>query len=479
MPKPRNVGITAASASADGRKLEGLDSVFFNSKFALSGVLSAKKSRGMERSDKKLIQAFDRVIATTPLLQTQILDDGKTFQQVSPKEWPQLQILDLESPTDEGLMAMARSQLDNAIAKEREEKGDDGCSRRPVISAMIMRSPNRVAWMIATPHQFGDGIANGVMFVKFCQYARLSRALWPALDRFSDQGRVPTFYEMGLKSDYSRYKDKLENLDLTKAARLDKRNFCFSQYNMDSNKLYCRAKSCLSLIETKDLGVLRKDLRSEHGLTITSVFGALAAKVMTLLLHGSNVKDSVFSTSASSEEHEKRLAVNIPMDGRSVGKWNDQRDKVKKLPVGGSFSFACISQVKLSACLNGTLEEVGRCIKKSLDECRKDPEVRAIAMRASSEPHESNLLIGCSSIIIPKGAGLVTGMRKMEFDCNINFGPMPHVWFYVITSGKGAQVDVDIALPIDGYKNESEVITAIHDAASGTILESYLSATLL
>lgn len=456
------IGVT----KADGRKLSRHDLFYFDNCFAPLNAVFSMSATGLPKSDKKFQQAFDRVIATSPLLQTRV-EGPDVFRKVHPSKWPKLAIAPKRVEHDSELMKEAREVLNRRI-RDMTNGGQDA-QRMPVHTMMLMRSPRRIALMIITPHHFVDGTGLGIICIKLCQYARMPKALWPALDTLS-MDAVPTFWEMSLKQNLPKLDGLLEGADVKTSEKMSEDNFRFECYDMsDPSKLTCVLNDRVGFVHKKNLRTCQNALKSYSGgkLSLTSAFGGLAIKTLAHLLE---IADKNGIQIPNNRSH---LLCTTPIDGRFLDKWGDRRDQNRKFPVVGNYAFSGGTQIPFEEAKEQSVEEIGLMVKNStVTRLRKDVDYRILTIKASYSEMlpSSGMYVGCSSVILPRGSSISMGLKDVEIDARIDFGSVPHVWFYLVTCGNQTQVDADISLPLPGFgRKDAEM--AIYNSVDGSSLE--------
>ena len=61
----------------------------------------------------------------------------------------------------------------------------------------------------------------------------------------------------------------------------------------------------------------------------------------------------------------------------------------------------------------------------------------------------------------------------MEIESRISLGPVPRVWFYVLTCGPQTTISVDVALPL--HICADDVRASICECTSGSVLEPFFA----
>ena len=435
---------------ADGTPLEDLSKHFFEKGlYQLSGIVSYDAR--FVRSDAKLQKAFDHAVLVTPILQTRVEGDKEpVFRMIQDRQaWPKLEILPNPVGTDESAEALIREFK----AKTQGKFFSDRDYQRTSIRISSCRGKTVLYVCLMVPHQFFDGNSIGTFLIRFTAYARLPRACWFMFDPFFRDRHFPTYMEMALKSDM----DKLHDTDGSLVAHLkDPSRFQFNDYDHEQpGAIECMRGLPLEKVGSHHSQHVMKKVRQglrEQGVTVSSAFTGLAVKVMaTLLKHKTGEKPGP-------------LVVSVASDLRPLGKWGDRRDRTF-LPVVGNYPYSHVVRVEFDDAANKSVEELGIIVKQDLKRVHTDVDYRLSLLQHSDL--NPGYYCGVSSLLIPKQATRL-GFPTIV-DSFIAFGPVPHVWFYVITTGDKTQVHADIQMPIDTLEAD-EIRHLARETIQGTVL---------
>jgi hypothetical protein len=442
------VAAGSIASQIEGRKLSPGEMSYLESGFSLKSIFMFD-NRTLTTNGSKWKAAFMHVVQTTPMLQAQVIGEGKQsmFSRLDQEKWPVLSVHHVEG--DDRVHPSA-SQL-NQDALEAFAAGGERLVRTAPARIHVVLGTTRVALAITTPHFFMDGIGMGAIMVMTAVYARLPKCLWFLIDRITPKRRgVPTLYDMVMKKDVGI----LDDFDIK------------GHYNAyrDPNTFGMAWKPLhgfqgkIADVPVSHIKDCRAKLR-EAKLSVTSAFAALSIKTLAAILDHHKMNPE-----------SKPLLSTVPVDGRSLGKWGDtKRDKNKVLPVIASYAFPCYTQIKMEDALESSLEDVAYIIKKQLHRLKSDVNFRALSILPCEVDNTMVIapVVGVSSGVIPS----ILGFRNVELDSAIDFGPVPHVWFYVMTLNKVAtNIIVDVNLPIEGL-GEVEIKSAISKAVKGSPLE--------
>jgi len=444
---------------ADGRPLEPHDSYYFDNGFApLSGIF-AFSAKGLG-SDARLRASFRRAVQNSPILQTRVEGSGDAaiFRGLSTEsQWPALHVAPCEAD-DAAAFAAARALLAQEVSAFMTGGQE---AQRISVRLHVVRGSQMLVFALASPHHFCDGTALASLMCKLYAYALSPKCLWACVDLLSDAD-VPSYSEMAFKSEIGRY----EVLDGFSGSSLSKRyspdNFRFTEYDMTSGDAASRLKGLdgtIAIAPTASLQEALAGLRAS-GVTLTSAFGALAIKVLAKIL-----------TDAGGQRPTALLGTN-GVDTRGLGQWTARSSCGGMLPVVANYTFASHTQVPFAAAQSETLEQIAARIKTIFERISSDTVFRMheIAASAAAPLPSSNMFCGCSSILIPRFVNLFGIDATVE--SRIAFGPVPRVWFYVVTCGAETTVEADIALPLglsaDGVRE------VVHETMIASTLEPLL-----
>ena len=459
------------------RVLEALDLVYFDNCFPPLSIIVGLNARGLG-SDAQLQAAWVQVVRMSPLLQMRVEGSGTgaVFRPLSSEqEWPTLKVAPRASDDE----ALATARLLNEVEIQAISSGGQDAHRSSV-RLNVVRGDRNLFFAICSPHHFCDGVAIGSIITKLYFYALLPKLTWWLIDRMST-AEIPTFWQMTLKSNHL-----LQTLDhgamsqaVEASVRYSPDNFRFAAYDIAANNAAALKglDASLATVSREILSTVLPKLRAA-GVTLTSAFGALAIKLLAALLDraGLNPDGKLLSTNG--------------MDARRLGKWDSASAdgtktgnggtgaRASKLPVVANYSVLCHTQVPFAAALQETVEAVAVRIKVDFDRVRDDATFRAHTVAAgAAQPLLSSQmfvgstpLVGCSSVVMPRIANRVRAM----IESRISFGPVPRVWFYVLTCGPQTTINVDVALPL--HICADDVRASICECISGSVLEPFFAA---
>jgi len=452
------------------RALEALDLVYFDNCFASLSIIVGLNARGLG-SDAQLQAAWVQVVRMSPLLQMRVEGSGTgaVFRPLSSEqEWPTLKVAPRAS--DDEALATAR-RLNEVEIQAISSGGLD--AQRSSVRLNVVRGDRNLFFAICSPHHFCDGVAIGSIIIKLYFYALLPKLTWWLIDRMST-AEIPTFWQMTLKSNHL-----LRTLDhgamsqaVEASIKYSPDNFRFAAYDIAATNAAALKglEANVATVSREILSTVLPRLRAA-GVTLTSAFGALAIKLLAALLDraGLNPDGKLLSTNA--------------MDARRLGKWDSASaggtktgnggTRASKMPVVANYTFACHTQVPFAAALQETVEAVAVRIKVDFDRVRDDATFRAHAVAAgAAQPLPSSQpRVGCSSIVMPR---IANRAARAMIESRISFGPVPRVWFYVLTCGSQTTINVDVALPL--HICADEVRASICECISGSVLEPFFAA---
>lgn len=412
--------------------------------------------------EEKVRRAFRRVVKTSPILQSTVVGDTaesyKFSKHKKEEDWPVIRIRDVS--TDD--------QISNYATEAREIEKQHICrggkdARRSSARIWVIRGVSRASLCLVCPHHFADGTGLSVILTKLYLYCRAPRFFWALFDRLSHD-EVPTFNEMVLKQDLPRLQGAdLERLGAEGPWRRPN-VFTFQDYDIIQPDAVSKMSSLneeLKPVQAAAMKRCRTQLRKQ-GLTITTCFQALAIKIMALLVDATNMNP------------ENRDYISTTgVDCRKLGKWGlGRRDRKGTFPVVGNYSAALKTTVPAETALSSSLEDIAKIFKKDLEGIRNDMDAR-IRFLATNLSIDAAYLTGVSSVVVPfKGLGFPPSGR---IESLISFGPMPHVWFYVVTCGSTTRITVDIALPTAKKLDSHKFHQFIKSASKGSVLEPILN----
>jgi hypothetical protein len=163
------------------------------------------------------------------------------------------------------------------------------------------------------------------------------------------------------------------------------------------------------------------------------------------------------------------LVAHMPAESRGLGLWNDRRDRRSQFPVIGNYAFNITTQVPFESAKTESIVILSNRIKKVAQRVRNDVEFRSHMLHRGTRGSDTDSFCGVSSVSVPKLAGKL-GISPLHINSNIDFGPVPHVWFFVLSCGSQTSIVADIQLPIATLSPEL-VRSTIRNAAKGSALE--------
>ena len=417
----------------DSRALSHMDIEYFDNTFAPLNCTVAFES-SFFGNDKKLRQAFVRAVETSPILCTVVEGEGKDARFVpitSPNDWPVLTIEHLSDESQDDILTQARTVMDHQI--EYLQKGGKDEHRKSV-RLNILKSGRKIAFVMICPHHFLDGVGIAAFLAKFIMLSVMPKILWKII-----QGRcpkaLPGFLEMPFKKDYLAVKDRL----VPNTKMRPPYNHFFPDYDFADPASPSKLKGINTMLTSSSRQVVnevRKALRKE-GVSISVAFSALAVKLLAVILKNHNANPDY-----------KQITSSTGTDIRQFSQWGDERDRKKgqQLPVEGNFTCKQNYSFEFEEVLKLSLIEIAHQIKKDLDRLHTDIEYRID--RVLNQWNEPVMAYpGVSSILAPH----ITGgflLRNMSIESTIDFGPVPRVWFYVLTADGETCLKADIALPL-------------------------------
>lgn len=439
---------------ADGRELSPVDQYLFQRPGSIL-TLMVGVAMMTDYDDARLRAAFHRTVQTSTLLQTVVDKENMVFQRQD--DWPEVTILcssngesDAFSSSDQEAMEAIKSFI--AKHQTRIQEGDQSERCRPIDFA-VARGYKKSFLGLVTPHHFLDGVAVGTVMIKFLFYAKLPVWMWPVIDCLSrDHIAVPTFMEMTLKNQLSC----IGKVDGSLCKANDPNNIKFPDFQSDSMFAYSEILGVH--VDDQIMSNCRRVLR-RNGLTITSIFDALAVKVLASLLDWSNNHDN-----------QSPILVLSGVDGRNVGKWGDYRDLLKGFPLIANYAFAVCTQIPFESAVNDSLESIARVIKANTSRALTDVTFRLHQIQGG--PH---LGVWCGSSCPQTPLSVITmmklvGIPPMELVPTPRKPAMPFVWFTCGTIHPSTTVLVDLKLPIPGL-TKTVVREKIAECVKGSAIE--------
>ncbi len=427
-------GLLQGFTQINNRPLSHMDIEYFDNAFAPLNCAVSFESNFFG-NDKKLRQAFVRAVETSPILCSVVGGEGRDARFVpitSQQDWPTLTIEHLSEDAPEDIMTRARTVMNHQI--ESLQKGGKDEHRKSV-RFTILKSGKKIAFVMITPHHFLDGVGIASFLAKFIMLAIIPKILWKTIIRMKCPKEMPPFLEMPFKKDYSSVQDRLIPNTEMKAPY----NHFFPDHDFADPEAPNKLKGINGMLTRSSKHVLknvRTALRKE-GLSISVAFSALAVKLLAVILknHDANPEN-------------KQVTSSTGTDIRQFSKWGDERDRKakKQLPVEGNYTCKQNYSFEFEETLNLSLLEIAHVIKKDMARLHTDVEYRMDrVLNQWNEPVMA--YAGVSSVLAPN----ITGgflIRNISLESTIDFGPVPRVWFYVLTADGETCLKSDIALPI-------------------------------
>ncbi len=425
-------GLLKGFTKIENRPLSHMDIEYYDNTFAPLNCMVVFESI-LFRNDKKLRAAFVRAVETSPILCTVVEGEGRGARFVpitSSDDWPLLTIKHLPDDPQINLMEQARTIMNHQIGLL--QKGGKSEHRKSV-RLTILKTRRKIGFVLITPHHFLDGVGIAAFLAKFIMLSVVPKFLWNVIQQRCPK-ELPNFLEMPFKKDYPLVKDRLiPNIEMKVPY-----NHFFSDYDFFDPASPSKLKGMNAMITRSPMQIVkkvRKALRQE-GLSISVAFSALAVKLLAVVLKNHNANPE-----------NKKIASSTGTDIRQFSQWGDKRDnKKRQLPVEGNFTCKQNYSFEFEEVLSLSLLEIAHKIKKDLNRLHTDIEYRMD--RVLNQWNEPVMAYpGVSSVLAPN----ITGgflLRNMTLESTIDFGPVPRVWFYVLTVDGGTCIKTDIALPI-------------------------------
>ncbi|CAB9505728.1 expressed unknown protein [Seminavis robusta] len=423
----------------DARPLSPMDHMYFDNAFAPLNCIVQFESWWFN-NDAKIGDAFQRVLQTSPILQTTVHGEGenacfKTMPEDDPT-LPRVQIHDVD--TAQKVLSYARQVRQEE--QDRLSKGGMEARRKSLRFALFV--------------------------IKFIAYTLVPQFLWFLVDRksYSD---VPHFDEMMLKQELPQ----LEGVDLKemaqKSPKYSSKSFRFQDFDLfhpDAMSQLHGFQQVLVKVPKSRMDTCRKQLRQRNA-SISTAFQALAVKTTTVILDRLHLNQEGLDILSS-----------IGVDIRPLVPWGDARDSAQ-FPVIGNYTSAFFIPVAHQKALTEPLEQLAQSIQDQVTQLRDDPRVRMEVLAYSDGNASVPFWCGISSILTPDSG---RGGHNMFVESYIDFGPAPHIWFYVVTWGNETIITADIYLPIpqEGM-GDAQLKQDIRKAAQDSALEDILSGGLL
>jgi len=286
-----------------------------------------------------------------------------------------------------------------------------------------------------TPHHFLDGVGIAAFLAKFIMLSILPEILWSIIIQKKCPKKLPPFLEMPFKKDYPTVQDRL----VPNTAMRPPFNHFFPNHDFADPASPSKLKGINAMLSTSSKQVVkkvRKELR-EEGISISVAFSALAVKLLAVILSNHNANPE-----------NKQVTSSTGTDIRQFSQWGDERDRKQgqQLPVEGNFTCKQLYSFEFDEVLELSLLEVAHQIKKDLARLHTDLEYRMD--RVLNQWNEPVMVYaGVSSVLAPNITGAFL-LRNISIESTIDFGPVPRVWFYVLTADGETCLKADIALPL-------------------------------
>lgn len=460
------------------------------------------------------------MVKNSPILQTETIGEGDAavFRKISDEETdiklPSLVIEPREASKEE-MVGKAKSRTE-AIVSNMATEGQ--LAHRTSVRLHAVRGPRHIAFVLVTPHHFVDGTGIASIITQMYLRSLLPKKLWWLLP--TQLVMPPSFMEMAYKSgeclcqsmicNFQSHTWLMTNIclipDFVAATRTGAKNqqssvnlavgrdeinvvtltdsepslknlvreeFRFVDYDLLAPDASTKLRGLHESMSYASLTAVKKCRRAlrQNGISMTSAFGALSIKVLAALV--SKYCQNSDPPKEGAYRDWKYLKAQNGVDARGLGKWGDKRDRASKLfPTVANYAFSAKTFVPFDDALNGSLEKVALMIKETLHQISTDVKFRAshIESNKSSNPH--TIYCGVSSVLAPRIWQVLRLGTSTE--TTIEFGPCPHVWFYVLTDGAHTSVIADIGLPLPTL-TEDATRDVIRNLSKGTALESFFT----
>ncbi len=426
-------GLLPGFTKLDSRPLSHMDIEYFDNTFAPLNCAVAFESNFFG-NDKKLRQAFVRAVETSPILCTVVAGEGRDARFVpitSPSDWPVLTIEHLPNDAQGDVLTRARTVMAHQIEGLQQGGKDE---HRKSVRLAILKSGKKIAFVMVTPHHFLDGVGIAAFLAKFIMLVIVPKMLWGIIIQKKFPKELPPFLEIPFKKDYPAVKDRLiPNTEMRPPF-----NHFFPDHDFADPASPGKLKGINGMLTSSSKEVVkqvRKALR-EEGISISIAFSALAVKLLAVVLQNHNANPE-----------KKQVTSSTGTDVRQFSEWGDERDRQKgQLPLEGNFTCKQNTSFEFEDTLKLSLLEIAHKIKQDLGRLHTDVEYRMDrVLNQWNEPVMA--YAGVSSVLAPN----ITGgflLRNITLESTIDFGPVPRVWFYVLTVDGGTCLKTDIALPL-------------------------------
>ena len=428
-------GLLQGFTKVDNRPLSHMDIEYFDNTFAPLNCAVVFES-SFFGNDKKLRGAFVRAVETSPILCSMVKGEGKDARFVSitsSKDWPVLTIEHLADDSKDDILTQARTVMNHQIAAL--QKGGKNEHRKSV-RFTILKKEKKIAFVLITPHHFLDGVGIAAFLAKFIMFSILPKMLWRIIQKKCPK-ELPIFLEMPFKKDYAAIQDRL----IPNTEMRPPYNHFFPNHDFADPESLSKLKGSKTMLTSSPKQVVKKVRAAlrEEGISISIAFSALAVKLLAVILKNHNANPE-----------NKQVTSSTGTDIRQFSQWGDERDRKRKrlLPVEGNYTCKQNYSFEFDEVLKLSLVEIAHVIKKDLARLHTDIEYRMDrVLNQWNEPVMA--YAGVSSVLAPN----ITGgflLRNITLESTIDFGPVPRVWFYVLTVDGGTCLKTDIALPIPG-----------------------------
>lgn len=352
------------------------------------------------QSDAKLQRAFGEVVQNTPLLQTQVVGQGDEamFQKVKPSQYPTMVIESEHYKSYEAMLDRARSVKAEWNAT-LTQGGQDAC--RLPIHFVAVRGPRHVALVLVAPHHFCDGVAITSIFARLFVTQLLPMWAWRFL-RDPDRHVLPrALVEKDILEKI--YSINVHDTDTCLSKKYAPDNFRFVDFDPtlpDASSHLRGTKEIMATVSIREMDQLRKSLRSNGQLSLTTALYALAVQVYAKLL------DEYCPGLAAN----KKILAMVAMDGRRLGQWNHEKQKNSKkkkkklFETVADYAVGPYLQIPYEDALHSPLEQVAQTVKQFVAKVRKDvnQQIHEIAANAAFVPTEDPVFCGVSSLPAPR-----------------------------------------------------------------------------
>jgi hypothetical protein len=428
-------GLLQGFTQVNSRRLSHMDIEYFDNTFAPLNCAVVFESNFFG-NNKKLHHAFVRAIETSPILCTVVEGEGREarFAPItSPEDWPVLTIEHLSDDAQDDVLARAQTVMNHQI--EFLQKGGKNEHRKSV-RFTILKSGKKIAFVMITPHHFLDGVGIATFLAKFIMLSIFPKILWPIIIQKKCPKVLPSFMEMPFKKDYPAVQDLL----IPNTEMRTPYNHFFPNHDFADPESPSKLKGINTMLTSSSKQVVKKVRAAlrEEGTSISIAFSALAVKLLAVILKNHNANPE-----------NKQVTSSTGTDMRQFSQWGDERDRKQKqqLPVEGNFTCKQNYSFEFEEILKLSLVEIAHEIKKDLDRLHTDIEYRMD--RVLNQWNEPVMAYpGVSSVLAPNIPGGEFLLRNISIESTIDFGPVPRVWFYVLTSDGRTSLKADIALPL-------------------------------